>query len=217
MEYAKLKTSDLVDKFTEWDKLEKEAKRENENIKAELQKRGLKYLEDKQLKTVQYHGSDNNYVLVQKTEKLETLNYLTLQQILKETVNKNVEKKQEIKYTFKQPFKTALTSVFTNNYETRTVDEILKEIGLSGTAVELAKKKLKGSWVKDKEVLEMLGIVEDLELDLYFLHQAMNYDKLKNILLGVGYEKEDIPLLIQKLKKAVVVGENTKISINYKK
>ncbi len=215
--YGEMSTTLLVDRFTKLDKQNKEVSKEVDMIKAELQKRGLKHLEDKQLKTVQYFGSDSNYVLVQKTEKLDTINYLTLKNILRTLAPEHITKEEVVNYKFKADLKNGLTSIFTNNYETRSVEDILKEMGMSGTTLELAQKKLKGTWVKDKELLESLGYYEDIELYLYFIHQAINYNKLETILLGAGYSKEEIPRLIPELKKAILVEENTKISIKYDK
>ncbi len=215
--YNTMSTTLLVDKFTKLDKESKDVSIAINNIKAELQRRGLKHLEYKQLKTVQYFGSDANYVLVQKTEKLDTINYLTLKNILRSLSEEYITKEQVVNYKFKPNLKNGLTSIFTNNYETRSVEDILKEMGMSGTTLELAQKKLKGTWVKDKELLESLGFTEDIELYLYFIHQAINYNKLETILLGSGYSKEEIPRLIPELKKAIMVEENTKISIKYDK
>jgi hypothetical protein len=213
--YEKMKVSELVDLHTKWDKIVKDAKVPIEKVKAELQKRGLAYLEDKNLKTVQYKGTKDNFVLVQKTESVDVVNYLIVESILKDVLAGNVEKIEEPKFKLSKNMKQGMSAVFTKSYETRTVEDILKEMGFSPTGIQLAVKKLKGTWLKDKALLESLGCKNDIELYLYFIHQSMNYHKLVDILIATGIDKNEVPLAITKLKKAFIIEENTKVSCHY--
>ncbi|WP_113671217.1 hypothetical protein [Vallitalea guaymasensis] len=219
-DYNTMRIDKLVDEFTKQHKAQSEAKKEMETIKAELQKRGLKQLEDKNLKTIQFWGNNNNYALVQKTEDVEMQDYITLSGLLKNVTSNCITKTQEVEYKFDKKFKEGITAVFTKNYETRDLEDILKEMKMNNTQIELAKKKLKGTWIKDKEFLESVGVDEevknDIEVYLYFIHQSMNYRKLVEILTAAGYDKEEIPLLITKLKKTILVKENTRIGCSYK-
>ncbi len=207
-------TVELVDEVLALDEDVRTKKKKLDELKAELQKRGLEYLDEKQIKTAQFLGA-SGYALVQKTEKLDMLNHETIKGILKEVTENYVTETQEVKYTFEKSFKEGLTSMFTNNYEKRSVEDILLELGLTGSSLTLALKKLKGSWVKDKELLESLvdDRNKDIELYLYFVHQAINYKKLTTILESVKEQGQDMTTLIDELKKSVVVDENTKITV----
>lgn len=213
---SQLKREELVDLFTKKSTEALRLKESIDELKAELQLRGLKELEDKQLKTVQYWGTKNNFALVQKTDAVEVANYATITAILKSIAGTFVEKKDDPKYVIDKNLKDGITAIISDNYETRSVEAIFREMGLSDVQTDLAKKKVKGTWVKDKKFLQSLGIKKDLELYLYFIHQALNYEKLTNILQAAGYEKEDFTPIITKLKKAFSVDSNTKISFSAK-
>lgn len=213
---SNMKREDLVDAFTKKSEESLKLKTEIDELKAELQLRGLKDLEDKQLKTIQYWGTGSNFALVQKTDAVEVINYITIQAILKGIAGNFVEKAEDVKYVIDKNLKDGITAIISDNYETRSVADIFREMGLTDVQADLAKKKIKGTWVKDKKFLQSLGINKDLELYLYFIHQALNYEKLTNILSAAGYSKDDYAPIIAKLKKAFSVDSNTKISFNAK-
>lgn len=216
-QYTNMSTPELVDQFTKWHSAQSNAKKIVDKIKAELQRRGLQNLEDKNLKTVQYFGSTKNYALVQKTEKVEVVDYLTIKTILNNVLNNHVTQSKSIEYDMSKEFRDGVSALFTESYETREVKEILQEMNLNKSQIELVEKKLAGTYVKDKDLLESVGVKEDIDIYLYFIHQAMNYKKILDILISAGYEKAEIPLVITKLKKTVIVTNNTRIGCNYSK
>ncbi|WP_113673478.1 hypothetical protein [Vallitalea guaymasensis] len=216
MIYTEMSIKELVDEFTIQHKAQKEAENELERIKTELQQRGLKYLEDKNLKTVQYWGNHNNYVLVQKTEALDMLDYTNVKAILKNQTQNCVKPSVDYKYKFEKDFKLGMAAIFEKNYETRSVEDILREMQFNSTQIDTIKNKLTLSWVKDKELLKLHKCEVDIELYLYFIHEAMKYEKLVTILKAAGYE-DNIYRIANDLKKSIMKKDGIKVTCSYEK
>ena len=72
-----LRNENLIDKAIRLDKDIKSKKKELDEIKAELQSEGLKELENKNIKYVQFYGDDGSCEVLYK-QKLEVENINTL-------------------------------------------------------------------------------------------------------------------------------------------
>lgn len=199
--------AEKVSKAIEIDKQMKENKKELDTIKAELQAVALQEMENKNLKYVEYFGTDGSCAIAYK-EKFEVDNLPELQAAVGEVIDGKYKKEESIKITVDNKFKEALIALYKGEYKQHDIVQILKDLYLDDKQIKVALKKLKGDYVKDKELLESLGIKSNIEEELDAIREQKNYELVVKFF---DLEKLDI----EKVKKTISVEDNLSVGLNY--
>lgn len=207
---------ELIDKIVEKDKEMKELKKQSDAIKAEMQSRGLQVLEDKNIKTTEYYGTDSNNLTVTKAQDMEILNYPALEKIFgKELLEDKIKKSVEVKFEVEKKFKQALIDLFTNDYiADKSLEDFLKEEfkELDTKQLKLLLKKLKGDYKKDKELLNTLIQREDLDAELYYINRIKAFENIKAYI-----NDEDLEEVTEAVRRYMIVNDTIKITVKYDK
>lgn len=202
----------LVDQATDLERTMKEIKAQQEEVVSQLQQEALELMKSKKVKTIQFFGTKGNYVLVTKASKVNLLNYNRVHKVFKENISTMISTTQS--YNLKKEFKTIAEAIFKGEVGAKTVEALLKEIGLNEKQISVATKKLKGDYIKDKELLKSIGLNEkDIETYIFFIHEAMVCEKIKQALSH--YEGKAYEDALGEIRASVIVEEIPKITIKY--
>lgn len=207
---------EIVDIICSLDMRKKEIDTDIKQLQAELQKRGLSVLEERNIKQTEFFGGNTNKADVTYSQSLDIINYFRLKEVCGEILDEYVTRKPEIKYEIKKQFKDVLIAIFTGEYEPDiTVDEILINcFALDFKQKSLLLKKLKGNYKSDKSaILSVLGKSEnetDIDLELDFIYRAKNWEKIK-----MFFNDSDPETMLGMIKKCIVVESTVKIGIKY--
>lgn len=202
----------LVDRAVDLDRAMQGMKAKQDEIASKLQQEALAKMKEKKIKTVQYFGSNGNYVLVTKASTVKLLDYAKVKKVFGDNIKKMMTKRDA--YDLKKEFKTIAEGIFKSDIENRTVKDILEEIGLEEKQIQLVTRQLKMDYVKDKKALMAIGLTEqDVETYIFFIHEAMVYEKIKEALSN--YEGEAYEGAVTSIKNSVIVEETPKITIKY--
>ena len=179
----------------------------------ELQEQCVAVFEDRNIKTTEVYGTNNNSAIATYSQKLEILNYQALENIIdKNLLNEKIERKQEVKYDIDEKFKEAIIIFYTNDYmKDLTIEELVKvEFSeLDNKVQNLLIKKLKGNYKADKKLLRKYIPDKDLDVELFTINKIKNYDKVK------AFFNVDDKELKENLKKYIRLNETVKITIKY--
>ena len=214
--YDAYQTKQLIDRVVEKDKEMKELKKQSDEIKAELQSRGLQVLEDKNIKTTEYYGTDSNNLTVTKAQDMEILNYPALEEIFgKELLEDKVKRVVEVKLEIEKKFKQALIDLFTNDFiANESLEDFLKEEfkELDDKQLKLLLKKLKGDYKKDKELLSTLVQRGNLDVELYYINRIKAFENIK------AYVNDDeLGKATEAIRRYIIVNDTIKITVKYDK
>ncbi len=206
----------LVDEFTKWDGLMREAKVEIDKIKAQLQQIALPEIENSKIKMVRYFGSSSNVATIMTAETVKMVSYKFLQTVLGAVTGDFI--KEETTYKMTDPFKRIVAPLCLGNYTELKMADVISQMDVDDKTAKVLKKKLKGDPQKDYKVLESVGVCrEDIEHWVYFIAEAMAYEKIVRLMEVAGYE-EGSPgynKALADLKLAVITEETLKIGIEY--
>ena len=179
----------------------------------ELQEQCIAVFEDKNIKTTEVYGTNNNSAIATYSQKVEILNYQALENIIdKNLLSEKIERRQEIKYDIDEKFKEAIIIFYTNDYmKDLTIEELVKvEFSeLDNKVQNLLIKKLKGNYKADKKLLRKYIPDKDLDVELFTINKIKNYDKVK------AFFNVDDKELKENLKKYIRLDETVKITIKY--
>ena len=179
----------------------------------ELQEQCVAVFEDKNIKTTEIYGTNNNSAIATYSQKLEILNYQALENIIdKNLLNEKIERRQEVKYDIDEKFKEAIIIFYTNDYmKDLTIEELVKiEFSeLDNKVQNLLIKKLKGNYKADKKLLRKYIPDKDLDVELFTINKIKNYDKVK------AFFNVDDKELKENLKKYISLDEIVKVTIKY--
>ena len=219
VEEEKLKdapTDYLIEFAAAKDSRVRDATAELDLIKAELQRRAEDELQEKNVKFTEFFGDGSSYVNVSCAQKLEVLNMPAVRRLLPEVAAEKITvKPAEVKYDFEKTFKQALIAVVTGDYSDEyTVEEIVDGAGWRMDAKQrsLILKKIKGEYVKDRDMIrKTLGRMDlDVDVELYLICKAKNWQ-----LIRAFFPTEDFQSFAEQLKKYVTVDETPRIELKY--
>ena len=209
-----LESESLIDKAIRLDKEVKVKKKELDEVKAELQTEGLKELENKNIKYVQFYGDKGSCEVMYK-QKMEIENINVLKEVFGNVIDNKIKTVQEIKYDIESKFKKALISLYVGDYREHDLDALLTSLGLDDDKKKVALKKLKGEYAADKKVLEFLGAVDEdgLEEELDIIREHKNFDLVSKYI--------DINAIDDNLKKqiqrALSIENTLSLGLTYEK
>jgi len=196
-----------VNKAIELDRQVKESKKELDSIKAELQAEALAEMDNKNLKYIEYYGDKGSCSVTYK-EKFEVDNLPELTQVVGEVIVGKVKKEETVKVTVDDKFKKALIVLYSGEFRQHDIVKILKDLYLDDKKIKVALKKLKGDYLKDKELLSSLGVKAEIEEELDAIREQKNFELVEKFF---DIEKLDI----ERLKKSISVEETLSIGFNY--
>ena len=209
-----LRNENLIDKAIRLDKEVKVKKKELDEVKAEIQSKGLKELENKNIKYVQFYGDDGSCEILYK-QKMEIENIDVLKEVFGNVIDNKIKTVQEIKYDIESKFKKALISLYVGDFKEHDLDALLTSLGLDDDKKKVALKKLKGEYAADKKVLEFLGAVAEdgLEEELDIIREHKNYELVSKYM--------DINAIDDNLKKqiqrALTIEDTLSLGLTYEK
>ena len=186
----------------------KDKKKELEAVKAKLQSMGLAEMENKNLKYIRF-GSINGACEISHKTKFEIDNYGKLEFAIedKRLLLDKIKRKEEIKYEVDSRFKAALIAFITRDYAQHDLPGLLQEMGIvDDKAQKLVLKKLRGDYVKDKQLLESLGFGGELEEELDAIREEKNRELV---------ERYFDPALtdIEELRRAIYLEDQISITL----
>ena len=212
---------ELVGYAIELDNEQKKIKKKLDGVKAEIQGRGLQVLEDRNVKYIKYFAEKGS-VAVADAQSISILNVDKLKELLSEGVWKqNVTETTKTDYKLKPILEKVLKAVFTGDYTFEyTLEEFLDEMSVKPDEKQkkLLLKKLKGDYIKDKDVLiSVLGYengdaAPDFDVELWHIYKIKNGELIKAVL-----PEEFLDQTIEKIKKCLIVDSKTSITIEYDK
>ncbi|GAC41284.1 hypothetical protein [Paenibacillus popilliae] len=204
--------AELVDEGIQLERKIKEAGKLLDAIKAELQAAAVEVMDNKNLKWLQIFGSNGHFNIAQK-EKFEIDDYTALVDVMGEKAKAKIVRKEEIKYAVEARFKEALIALFKGDFATdgQMLDSVLQGLGLDAAAVKLVKKKLKGDYIKDKRVLESVGVTGECEEELDAIRHIKNAELIDRFFSDLTPEQ------LLRVRKSVYVEDQVGVGLEYEK
>lgn len=215
-----LDEKELVREAVRLDREQKKGKRELDAVKAELQARGLRMIEDRNTRYVKFHSPEGS-AAVMDTQSLDVLNADRLKSLLPEGVWKqNVAETTKTDYKYKQVLERVLKAVFTGDYTFEySLEEFLDMMPARPDEGQkkLLVKKLKGDYAKDRETLaSVLGNGDmrpgDFDVELWYIYKIKNGELIRAVL-----PEEFLDETIRKIRKCLAVDTKLSITIDYDK
>lgn len=201
----------IVDRAINLDKEIKEKTKELDKLKSKLQTDGLMELENKNIRYLQFYGECGSADVTYR-QKCDVDNIKLLKDIFGKEVDDKVTREVKINYKLDSKFKNALVALYIRDYNPNDIDSILVGLGLSGEQIKLAKKKLKGDYFKDKELLKSFGVADtDLEEELDAIRESKNYELIDKYIDIHSFDDEKL----KDLKRAISVEETLSIGLSY--
>lgn len=214
-EIAGKTSAELIDILIEKEKEAAAVKSEIEVIKGEVQTRGLRVLEERNTKYVEFFGAEAGIASVQIAQKMEILNYFKLQELIgEEFLSEKIKRvPADIKYTIDKKFQQALTALVTGDYAKEyTLEEVVNGITDDTKQRNLLLKKFKGDYKADKKTIcSITGADEtsaDMDTELFLIGKIINWQ-----LIEAFFETEDeakFNKLKSEIKKCILVDETVK-------
>lgn len=222
MEKLQQKTvPELVGAAVRLDQQAKSCRKELDAVKAELQARGLVLIEDRNVRYVKFYAPEGS-AAVTDAQSLEVLNVDRLRELLSDGVWKqNVTETTKTEYKYKPLLERVLKAVFTGDYTFEyTLDEFLTEhlpVKPDTKQLKLLLRKLKGDYVKDKDVLAgVFGFdtqnMPDFDVELWYIYRIKNGELIRAVL-----PEEFLDQTMEEIKKCLIVDSKTAITIDYQK
>lgn len=174
-----LKDKETKELISEWVKLDKQRKvnaKQANQIKAELQARGLAYIDDHNERYVKFYG-DTGSCSVTDAMSLEVLNVNKLKALLTPGLfDSKVTVTVKPSYDYDKKLEQALKAIFTEDYSFESLGDFLDGLSPAPDASQkkLLLKKLKGDYEKDMETLEAVfgkSPDGDYDVELFYIHR----------------------------------------------
>ncbi|MDO4765183.1 MAG: hypothetical protein Q4A29_03915 [Eubacteriales bacterium] len=202
---------ELVDRAVELDGQIKAKTVELNEVKAMLQAEGLRELENKNIRFLQYFG-DNGTCEVGYKQKMEVDNFGRLVEVLGDIVTEKASKKEEVKYDFDKKFKTALMCLYLGDFKRHDLEKILL-VNLGITEEKQRKmllKKLKGEYTADRKLLSSVGVTNPVEEELDAIREQRNFELVTRFFVPESVDMEQ-------LKRCISIEDTLSLGLTYQK
>ena len=222
MEAKNMRTEELIGALVELDKQGKENRVLTNAYKAELQARGIRVMDDHNVKFVKFYG-DAGSAAIMDSMSLDILNPDNLKELIGDGVWKSkVKETTETKYKYDSKFEKMLKAIFTGDYTFEmTLEEFLDQMSIKpdDKQKKLLLKKLKGEFEKDKETLTSVLLggktdeeqTSDFDVELWYIYRIKNAELIQAFL-----PEELIDNTINEIRKCILVETKTSITLDYK-
>jgi len=199
----------LVDEAIELEQTIKEDKKKLDQIKATLTNAAYAEMDDKNLKYMQIFGTGGHFNVAYK-EKFEIDNYVSLIEVSGDIASSKIVRKEEVKFETEARFKAALIALSRREYSKEiTIEQVLKGLGLDERAIKAVEKKLKGDYLKDKKVLESVGVTGEREEEIYAIRLYKNHELVHRFFGELTNEQ------VERVRKAVFVEDSISVGFEY--
>lgn len=210
-------SSELIDILIKKEKEAAELKSDIDILKGEIQTRGVKVLEERNTKYIEFFGESNGIASVQIAQKMEILNFYKLQDILgSEFVDEKIKRvPADVKYNVDKKFQQAVTALVTGDYaKGYTIEEVVNGITEDYKQRNLLLKKLKGDYKTDKKTIcSVLGVDDtklEMDTELFLIGKIINWQLIEAFF---DTENEDkFNKLKSEIKKCIMVDDTVKIA-----
>ena len=222
MEAKNMRTEELIGALVELDKQGKENRVLTNAYKAELQARGIRVMDDHNVKFVKFYG-DAGSAAIMDSMSLDILNPDKLKELIGDGVWKSkVKETTETKYKYDSKLEKMLKAIFTGDYTFEmTLEEFLDQMSIKpdDKQKKLLLKKLKGEFEKDKETLTSVLLggktdeeqTSDFDVELWYIYRIKNAELIQAFL-----PEELIDNTINEIRKCILVETKTSITLDYK-
>lgn len=216
-EIAAAASSELIDILIEKEKEAAELKTDIDILKGEIQTRGVRVLEERNTKYIEFFGESSGIASVQIAQKMEILNYFKLQEMLgKEFVEEKIKRvPADVKYNVDKKFQQAITALVIGDYaKGYTLEEVVAGITDDQKQRNLLLKKLKGDYKADKKTIcSVLGVADaelSMDTELFLIGKIVNWQLIEAFF---DTENEDkFNKLRSEVKKCIMVDDTVKIA-----
>lgn len=191
-------------------------KAEIDEIKAWFEKLATDDLKDTKKKTIDYWGSNNSKVVVGNSETVKPVSMTMVKKLLGDVFKDFV--KEDTTYKMTEPCKRLFSMMFLGNYTEGSLDETIKAITDDEKIQRALKKKLKGKYEKDTEILmKMVGLSEQEASDwAYITAEIINWEWMLQVLKSAEW-KGTPQEAVQIIKAAIIVDEGIKVTVEAEK
>lgn len=183
---------------------------DKKKIEAKIQAELSEEMENKNMKYVE-SASEVGKVSLGFRNKIEIDNLGLLKQTVGEDLalgKFQVVVEEKVKITDKN-FEKALVALYKENYKEHDLSEILKNLGLSESDIKVVLKKLKGDYLKDKELLNSYTLTDDdLEEELDVIYEHKNWEAVNRYFGNNGVD-------LEALKQAIYIDETLAFSSKF--
>lgn len=199
-----------VNRYQELVRQEKEIKNEIAQLKGYFETTASEELKNTKFKTISYWGDNNAKVTISMNETIKIVSNETLKKIFGNLYPDLITEKQS--YDLSSQAKKLLTPIFQGDYIETNLDEVLNAISDDLSIQDVLKKKLKGDYKKDKDLIQKVAGIDEIRASelAYFAKEVIAYNKFKSILEAC--ENTDIKEAIDNIKIAVIVEEGIKVT-----
>lgn len=214
MEVTELKAQ--VDRYGELTKKIALFKEEQEEIKGFFETLATDELKDTKLKTATYWGSDNTKISVSNSEVVKIVSNEMLRQLFGAVYPDFVTEKTT--YDMTAPCKRLLGLAFLGNYTEGSIDSLIQQISVDSKIQKILKKKLKGNYEKDKNILmSLVGLTEEDASDYAFLAtEVIGWEWLTQILVAAKWDGT-VQAAIDHIRASIMVEEGIKVTFEGEK
>lgn len=213
---AQMETGELIAEAVRIDTEQKKGRSLLNRYKAELERRGLQIMEDRNTHYVKFFG-DAGRAAVTDSSRLDILNPDKLKALIGEGVYKTkIKENVKTEYKVDSRLERALKAVFQEDYTfEQTLDEFLQCLEPAPDAAQrrLLAKKLKGDYEKDRAALvETLKLPEDanLEVELYYIYKIKNGELIRAFL-----PEEGLDFTMGEIRKCILLDSKTSVTLDY--
>ncbi len=203
----------LVDEAVKLDRRMKEDKKNLDRLKARLTAAAYEEIDNKHLRYKQIHGADGVFTAAYK-ESFRLDDYERLIAIVGEIAKAQITRtaKEEVKYDVEARFKRALTALYLDDFSDEiSVEQVLQELGLAASAVKMAAKKLQGEYMRDKKVLESVGVTGEREEELDAIRRYRNWELVEHFFGDLSTSAR------AQLKRTIWIENQLAAGLEYKK
>ncbi len=207
---------ELVAAVIRADREQKKAASEKNRYKAELERRGMRAMEDQNTHCAKFFG-DAGKVSVTDSSKLDILNPDKLKAWIGDGVYKaKVRENAKTEYKVDAKLERALKAVFQRDYTfEQGLDEFLQGMEPAPDPAQRAvlKRRLKGDYEKDRatllEVLQLPGDA-DLDVELWYIYKIKNAELIRSFL-----PEEGIDSTMDGVRQCILVDSRVSVTLDY--
>lgn len=207
----------LIDTMIYLDKVKKANEANLNDLKAEMQERGLAILTDRNIRYIRYYG-EKGTCAVTDAMSLDILNVDKVKEALGAAVFED-KVKMNVKTEYKPEAKLErmLKAVFMGDYILEMdMSTFLDSMSIKPDAKQktLLLKKLKGNYEQDKTTLQAVFADypsdQDWDVELWYIYKIKNAELIKSFL-----PEKDLKESLNKLRSAILVESKVALKLDY--
>lgn len=208
MEEIRSRADRLVELTAEKERIQSEM----DAIKAWFENLATDDLKDTKKKTIDYWGSSNSRIVVGNSETVKPISMGMVKKLLNTVYNDFVTEKTS--YSLLAPAKRLFSIAYLGKYTEGTLEDTIRAITGDEKLRNTLRKKLKGKYEKDTEVLmKLAGFTEQEASDwAYLVSEVVNWEWMLQVLRSAewgGTPQEAVDII----NAAVIVDEGIKVTV----